>query len=161
MPDASQWAIFESRYQLSTYTKSRFALLGDAAHASTPHQGAGAGQAVEDAHVLAELIGDPRVVQPPDLVVAFKAYDAVRRPRSQRVVTTSREVGNLWCLSQKGVLDDEEKLKQALTTRLRWLWDLDVEEQVNRAKSIMIEQMERRNEGFSIDSSLSNQALGK
>jgi len=38
------WALFDHP-PAPTYFKGRFALLGDAAHASTPHQGAGAGQA--------------------------------------------------------------------------------------------------------------------
>lgn len=111
MPDPSQWAIFEHP-PISTFTKSRVAILGDAAHASTPHQGAGAGQAIEDAHVLAELLADPRVTTPEHVAVAFQAYDAVRRPRSQKVVTTSKENADLLCLCGEGVGDDEEKLKK-------------------------------------------------
>ena len=60
MPDPSQWAIFEQPH-ISTFTHSRIAILGDAAHASTPHQGAGAGQAIEDAHMLSELLADSHV----------------------------------------------------------------------------------------------------
>ncbi|RAL66883.1 hypothetical protein DID88_007665 [Monilinia fructigena] len=44
--------------QLQHSTKGRIVLLGDAAHASTPHQGAGAGQAIEDAFILSNLLGD-------------------------------------------------------------------------------------------------------
>jgi salicylate hydroxylase len=83
MPEPSQWAIFEHPHIL-TYAQSKVAILGDAAHASTPHQGAGAGQAIEDAHDLAELLGHIRVGSSSDAVAAFKAYDEVRRPRSQR-----------------------------------------------------------------------------
>lgn len=81
MPDPSQWAVFEHP-ALSTYTRSRVAILGDAAHASTPHQGAGAVQAIEDALVLAELLGDFRVRTVSDVKVVFKAYDEVRLPRN-------------------------------------------------------------------------------
>ena len=140
MPDPSQWAIFEHPH-VSTYTCSRVAILGDAAHASTPHQGAGAGQAIEDAHVLAELLGDPRVTEPKHVVAAFQGYDAVRRPRSQKVVTTSKENADLLCLCLDGVGDDEERLKKTFQERLRWLWDVDVEEQVERARRAMLESM--------------------
>lgn len=138
MPDPSQWAIFEHP-PISAFCRSRVALLGDAAHASTPHQGAGAGQAIEDAHVLAELLSDDRVVTAADVVAAFKAYDEVRRPRSQKVVTTSKENAYLLCLCMEEVGDDEEKLKKTFNERMRWLWDLDVHGQVEEARRKMEE----------------------
>jgi salicylate hydroxylase len=141
MPDPSQWAIFEHPH-ISTYTRSRIAILGDAAHASTPHQGAGAGQAIEDAHVLAELLGDSRVSSVDDVVAAFKAYDEVRRPRSQRVVTSSKENADIFCLCCDGVRDDPVKLRETLDQRLKWLWDLDVRDQVERAREKMVEYLE-------------------
>ncbi|KAE8352139.1 hypothetical protein BDV28DRAFT_135712 [Aspergillus coremiiformis] len=140
MPDPSQWAIFEHPH-ISTYSQSRVAILGDAAHASTPHQGAGAGQAIEDAHVLAELLGDTRVTKPKDVMAAFRAYDQIRRPRSQKVVTSSKESAYLLCLCLDGVGDDEEKLKETWNQRLRWLWDLDIEEQAEEARKKMVEYM--------------------
>ena len=137
MPDSSQWAIFEHPH-LSTYCQSKMAILGDAAHASTPHQGAGAGQAIEDAHVLAELLGDPRVTSPEDVKAAFKAYDEVRRPRSQRVVTSSKEGAYLLCLCLDGVGNDAEKLKTTFDERFKWLWDVDIQGQAEEAREIMI-----------------------
>ncbi|KAJ5372782.1 hypothetical protein N7517_004788 [Penicillium concentricum] len=141
MPDPSQWAIFEHPH-ISTYAQSRIAIMGDAAHASTPHQGAGAGQAIEDAHVLAELLSDSRVSSVDDVVAAFKAYDGIRRPRSQRVVTSSKENADIFCLCFDGVRNDPVKLKETLDQRLRWLWDLDVQDQVERAREKMVEYLE-------------------
>ncbi|KAL4894912.1 hypothetical protein BDV59DRAFT_175265 [Aspergillus ambiguus] len=142
MPDPSQWAIFEHPH-ISTYTRSRVAILGDAAHASTPHMGAGAGQAIEDAHVLAELLGDPQVTDGKHAIAAFQAYDEIRRPRSQRVVSSSKEQAHLLCLCLDGVGDDEEILKTTFHERLRWLWDVDVEEEVERGKRRMLERMKK------------------
>lgn len=138
MPDPSQWAIFEHPH-ISTFCRSRVAILGDAAHASTPHQGAGAGQAIEDAHVLAELLGDNRVQSQEQAVAAFRAYDEIRRPRSQRVVTSSKENAYLLSLCLNGVGNDEDKLKTAFQERLRWLWDLDVQGQVEQARERMVD----------------------
>ncbi|OQD79628.1 hypothetical protein PENANT_c047G09382 [Penicillium antarcticum] len=118
MPDPSRWAIFEHPH-ISTYTRSRIAVLGDAAHASTPHQGAGAGQAIEDAHVLAELLADSRVDSVQAIMAAFKAYDEIRRPRSQRVVTTSKENAYLFSLCLDGIGDDADKLQEILQERSR------------------------------------------
>lgn len=138
MPDPSQWAIFEHPH-ISTYARSRVAILGDAAHASTPHQGAGAGQAIEDAHALAELLGDPQVTQAEHAIAALQAYDVIRRPRSQRVVTTSKENALLLCLCLDGVENDEDKIQETLQERLRWLWDVDVEAEVQRGRQTMLE----------------------
>ncbi|KAJ9486075.1 hypothetical protein VN97_g7271 [Penicillium thymicola] len=141
MSDPSQWAIFEHPH-ISTYTRSKVAILGDAAHASTPHQGAGAGQAIEDAHVLVELLSDSRVSSVDDVVAAFKAYDDIRRPRSQRVVTSSKENADIFCLCFDGVRDDPVKLRETLDRRLKWLWDLDVQDQVERARDKMVEYLD-------------------
>ena len=140
MPNSSKWALFEHPH-ISTYSCSRVAILGDAAHASTPHQGAGAGQAIEDAHVLAELLSDHCVRSPDDVATAFKAYDEVRRPRSQRVVTTSKEAAYLLCLCLDGVGDDENKLRETFNQRLGWLWDLDVPRQAEVAREKMVQKM--------------------
>ena len=54
----------------------RVALVGDAAHASSPNMAQGAAMALEDAHVLAGLLESG---QPVD--AALPAYEARRRPR--------------------------------------------------------------------------------
>ena len=140
MPDASQWALFEHP-GLSTFHKARVVLMGDAAHASTPHMGAGAGQAIEDSHVLSELLGDCRVTSASDAVAAFKAFDDIRRPRSQKVVRSSRENADLLCLCLDGVGSDEELLKQAFERRMRWLWDVDIQNQAEQAREKMAEYL--------------------
>lgn len=140
LKDSDQWAVFEHP-PIPTYTRSRVTILGDAAHASTPHQGAGAGQAIEDAHVLAELLGDPNVTKTAHFEAALKAYDEVRRPRSQEVVASSKENGDVLCLCKDGVGDDGDKLKENLSKRFSWLWDLDVAGQAEKAREIMMRLM--------------------
>ncbi|EED14562.1 monoxygenase, putative [Talaromyces stipitatus ATCC 10500] len=140
MSDASQWAIFEHPH-IPTFAKSKVAILGDAAHASTPHQGAGACQAIEDAHVLAELLADTRVTSPELVAIAFKAYNAVRWERSQKVVTSNKENADLLCLCYEGIGDDGQKLQDTWQERFRWLWDIDIEEQAEKARSIMLDLM--------------------
>ena len=58
-------------------------MMGDAAHATTPWQGQGASQAIEDALVLETLLG--RVHNVKHVSNAFSAYDQIRRARTQRV----------------------------------------------------------------------------
>ena len=79
----------------STFYRGRLALIGDAAHASTPHQGAGAGNAFEDSLVLSRLLADRSIQSPRDIEQAFEAYDIIRRPRTLRVVNTSRDNGKI------------------------------------------------------------------
>lgn len=73
---------------LATYVSGRVALVGDAAHATTPNMGQGACLALEDAVTLAALL-DAR----PTVESALGAYDAARRPRTQMVVRRSRRIG--------------------------------------------------------------------
>ena len=66
-------------------------LIGDAVHATTPHLGSGAGLAVEDAIVLAELIerwGE-------NLELVFDEFMQRRLDRAKYVVETSGEIGRM------------------------------------------------------------------
>lgn len=67
--------------RLSSFTRGTVALLGDAAHAMTPNLGQGACQALEDAATLADTASD------------LARYDRERRPRAQRIVKLSRQMG--------------------------------------------------------------------
>ncbi|GAA3919891.1 FAD-dependent monooxygenase [Streptomyces gulbargensis] len=73
---------------LPAYASGRVALLGDAAHAMTPHLGQGACQALEDAVTLAAC-----VAAGPTVASALARYDAERRPRSQAVARAARLAG--------------------------------------------------------------------
>lgn len=128
------WALFDHP-PAPTYYKGRFALLGDAAHASTPHQGAGAGQAIEDAYVLSNLLGQVDSVE--NIEKAFHAYDAVRRPRSQKVVKTSRDAAAIYQFVDDELGADLEKIKERLETRYDWIWDEDLGQQLKDAQKIM------------------------
>ncbi|MFG2843583.1 FAD-dependent monooxygenase [Kitasatospora sp. NPDC048296] len=75
---------------LPSYASGRIALLGDAAHAMTPHLGQGACQALEDAVTLAATVAEGRTVEG-----ALTRYDAARRPRSQTVARDARRAGRM------------------------------------------------------------------
>lgn len=134
MEKSDVWALFDHP-PAPTYYKGRLCLLGDAAHASTPHQGAGAGQAIEDAFILSSLLG--QVTSADNVEQAFKAYDAVRRPRSQRVVTTSRETARIYEMEDEEIGADLEKMGQNLKTRYDWIWKEDLSRQLREAQGIM------------------------
>jgi len=68
----------------------RSLLLGDAAHAMQPHIGQGTSMALEDAFYLSRVLEDPRR----SLAEAFRMYEAVRRPRVERVAQASADRGD-------------------------------------------------------------------
>jgi salicylate hydroxylase len=70
----------------------------------------------------------------------FGIYDATRRPRTQRLVTTSREGEETYELENKDVDDDEEKLRHNLAKRQRWIWNHDLESDMVKAREMMQRQ---------------------
>lgn len=85
--ETSRWAVSQVR-GLPQYVDGRVALLGDAAHAMTPHLGAGAGQAIEDAYILARILAHPSVTNQ-NVHQALKVYDVIRRPIANDIVERS------------------------------------------------------------------------
>lgn len=79
------------RDPLPTWHKGRMVLLGDACHPMMPFMAQGAGQAIEDAVVLARCLTDPRLADEPP---AFKVYQDARLNRTSRIQIGSR--GNAW-----------------------------------------------------------------
>jgi len=75
---------------LPAYHRGRVAILGDAAHAMTPHLGQGACQAIEDAVVLARVAGTGTGTQ-----ASLAAYTAARLPRTRMVAAASYRASRL------------------------------------------------------------------
>ena len=69
--------------------KGRTVLIGDAAHAMTPHQGQGGTQAVEDAEGF-RLFLQPGVSRE-DVPSILQDFDSVRRPRASRIQNNTRK----------------------------------------------------------------------
>ena len=80
----AKWATGELP-PLSTWKSAtgKAVLIGDVAHAATPHAAQGGAQALEDAAVLGEC--HSRVETRNDLHKAVAAYEAIRKPRCERV----------------------------------------------------------------------------
>ncbi|KAI1081422.1 mannitol 1-phosphate dehydrogenase [Whalleya microplaca] len=127
------WALFQHPPAKTYYSlQPRICLLGDAAHATTPHQGAGAGLTVEDCLILSNLIAEAESLQ--DLGRAFQAYDEIRRPRTQKLVVTSQEAGMLYDFELEG--DDLDAIERNLATRMRWIWNIDIKAELEKALAI-------------------------
>jgi 2-polyprenyl-6-methoxyphenol hydroxylase-like FAD-dependent oxidoreductase len=74
---------------LPIWSHGRTLLIGDAAHATSPHAGQGASLALEDALRLARLMQEGQ-----ELRATFETFEAERRPRAERVVALARRNGN-------------------------------------------------------------------
>ncbi|KAF2731853.1 mannitol 1-phosphate dehydrogenase [Polyplosphaeria fusca] len=129
-----KWGIFHLQHEESYY-KGRICLLGDSAHATSPHLGVGAGMAMEDAYVLSNLIA--AVSGPADIVHAFRAYDAVRRPRTQKLIKCSKLHGMAADFALEGVGDDLAKLKATAEECFHLAWHEDLEAELEDAKKLL------------------------
>jgi salicylate hydroxylase len=106
--DPIRWAVFDTwDYPAPFYNRGRMCLVGDAAHASSPHHGGGAGIGIEDVLCLATVIGqvvetcrgNPQV-KDRALTAALGIYDSLRRTRSQWLVNSSRRACDLYHLQE-------------------------------------------------------------
>lgn len=73
---------------LPSWHRGLVCLVGDAAHATSPHAGQGASMALEDALVLAKCLRD--VPAPPQ---AFAAFQRLRKSRVERLILQARRTG--------------------------------------------------------------------
>jgi salicylate hydroxylase len=87
--DMNFWALVDLP-RLPRWSRGRVVLLGDAAHAPLPHQGQGAGQAIEDAYTFGRILVDRGL---DDYGATFEAFERLRKGRTSRVKTYSRLAG--------------------------------------------------------------------
>ncbi|PWN89752.1 FAD/NAD(P)-binding domain-containing protein [Acaromyces ingoldii] len=88
VPHASLWPLFDVSC-LPYYERERALLIGDAAHATLPHQGQGASLAFEDAEGLAYLFCNGSVT-PHDVSRVLKKFTELRRARVHMIQHFSR-----------------------------------------------------------------------
>ena len=124
-----------------TYVKGRVCVIGDAAHAMTSWQASGASQALEDAAVLSSLFS--KVQTPEDIGAAFGAYDAVRRPRTQRIVQSSSATGRVMTGLDAEIDTDPDKMKEGLMKRWEYIDNIDIVEHQEEAVRILRESLKR------------------
>jgi salicylate hydroxylase len=120
-----------------TYTKRRIAIVGDAAHATMPFAGQGAGQSLEDGAVLTALFKHVKSLA--DVEKAFKVYDAVRRPRSQKIVELSREYGRVYAFMHPEVGDDLDKIRMKMYEGEMYASGIDIEKQNQEAVDMFLQ----------------------
>ena len=73
---------------LPSWYKGNVCLVGDSAHAMTPHAGQGASMALESSIILAKCIRDI-----PDTQMAFAKFQELRKPRVEHMILQARKQG--------------------------------------------------------------------
>ena len=109
---------------LRQFVFGRIVLLGDAAHATTPNMGQGAGQAIEDAIVLGNGF---KQFEHMDKVLAF--YEEKRVARTAKVIRLSRQIGAAAQIQARPLAATRDFLfpfipSQLLMGRLKFLFDV-------------------------------------
>lgn len=142
-----QWGLFDlAHHPLPSFYSGRLLVIGDAAHASTPHHGSGAGFCMEDVAVLSCLLeqlsngidlGIESVGQ--GLEAVFAIFDKSRRNRDQWLVESSRRAACLyeWQLDDMGK-DNLEVMRKDIQERQGICWGIDLDAAIQRAKETML-----------------------
>ncbi|KAH7121712.1 putative salicylate hydroxylase, partial [Dactylonectria macrodidyma] len=141
-PDLDIWAIFDlGDNPLPTYTKDGICLVGDAAHATSPHLGSGAGFCIEDAAVLAYLLSDEKVTSQADLKHALQVYNFMRRERGNWLVQSSRRMGNLYEWMIPEIRDDFSKMDAEINYRKGVIMNYNVQEACDAAQAELAKRL--------------------
>ncbi|KIX01231.1 uncharacterized protein Z518_08956 [Rhinocladiella mackenziei CBS 650.93] len=126
-PDLDVWAIFDlGEHPPPTYYKGRLCISGDAAHATSPHHGAGAGICIEDSAVMAELLADERVCEPDHLEAVFATFSAERKERGEFLVQSSRWIGDCYEWRASGIGSDMAKIEAEINKRNGIIANIDM-----------------------------------
>lgn len=147
-----RWPIFHHP-STPNYFNDRICLLGDAAHASSPGQAAGAGQGLEDAVVLSHLLS--LVSSAEQVSSAFDVYDSIRRQRAQKVVQTSQEAGEMYLWNLPEIGKDMHKIVDNANDRLHWIWQHDLRKDTEQAGKMFYDRICQQQHRHIADSPLS------
>lgn len=148
-----KWAIFDMLdHPAESYLSSGgcVCLAGDAAHATGPHLGAGAGFGIEDALVLAEVLAaaaatvatgsDQRSGGKEDVIrtgvravrAALAVYNSVRYDRTQWLIKHTRDAVDLFqWTNERG--KDAKTFTEEISWRFHTIWDYDTDGMVKEA----------------------------
>ncbi|KAJ3565444.1 hypothetical protein NP233_g7626 [Leucocoprinus birnbaumii] len=136
----SRWAVHTTA-KLKSWTHGNVVLLGDAAHAMSPQQASGAGQAIEDAFILATLLGH-ELTNLSNVQTALSIYDTIRRPVAEEVAERSLVNGRLFGLQLAGLDANKEtdrlpEIGEAVKENWKWTWTTTLDSSVEKAVRLL------------------------
>jgi salicylate hydroxylase len=119
-PEWRAWPLYDLQ-PVESFASGRVALIGDAAHPMLPFLAQGAGQAIEDAGVLAACLAAS-----PSPADALAAYSKQRAPRAARVQREARAQARLYHLTGLAALARDLGMRalgpERLLRRYDWLY---------------------------------------
>jgi salicylate hydroxylase len=114
------WPIYH-RSPLSSFSRGRVALVGDAAHPMAPFLAQGSAQAIEDAGALGRLLA-----QVQDIPAAVSMYSRDRVPRATRVQREALKLGGIYHMSGPSAFARDVTMRllgtHALIRKYDWLY---------------------------------------
>jgi 2-polyprenyl-6-methoxyphenol hydroxylase-like FAD-dependent oxidoreductase len=114
------WPLYH-RPPISSFSRGRVALVGDAAHPMVPFLAQGAAQAIEDAGALGRILA-----QVQDIPAAVSMYSRDRVPRATRVQREALKLGRIYHMSGPSAFARDVTMRllgtRALTQRYDWLY---------------------------------------
>lgn len=110
MEQTFRWGIYD-REPLDRWSGDRITLLGDAAHAVTPHLGQGANQAIEDAITLAVLLTDCPSAHLPS---RLRLYEQLRMARTRLVRDGARRAGATYRSTDLSAIEQADRIAAVL-----------------------------------------------
>ena len=113
--------------------------MGDAAHSMTPWQGAGAGQAIEDAMVLSALLGQTKNTD--HIEDTLKVWNEIRHPRTQKINKSSKVTGQIFT----GLMPDVGTNAERMTEELKGKWDFIYGLDLAKYRQEALAMLEKRN----------------
>ncbi|KAF9482275.1 salicylate hydroxylase [Pholiota conissans] len=139
----TKWAVEVVR-PLEKYAHGSVFLLGDAAHAMTPNLAIGAGQALEDSYILAQVLNKAlRSGKAFDPSKVAEVYSAIRTPLGNSAAEASRLQGQRIELELPGFEDVKEgdtvsperlaSISKEIEKGSDWAWDAPISADVERA----------------------------
>ncbi|RFU75584.1 hypothetical protein TARUN_6644 [Trichoderma arundinaceum] len=122
------------------YLGGKVVLSGDAAHAMLPHQGSGAGHAIEDSFVMGQAVKAFFENPAAGLETYMKLYQETRLPRAQKAQLTSRQAGDVYEMQgpEFAGLVFEQRLQvihDKFKDRMTWVWGHDLEADFNATRT--------------------------
>jgi salicylate hydroxylase len=124
--DWRKWALFTAP-EGGQWSEGAVALLGDAVHAMLPFAAQGAGMAIEDAAVLAKVLGEGAGDNAAGMAAALKRYGQMRRARVGRVQRVARRNGTIYHLGGAAALARDWFIRamgpQRMLARQDWIYD--------------------------------------
>ncbi|MFD1705614.1 FAD-dependent monooxygenase [Siminovitchia sediminis] len=99
---------------IERFSFNKILLIGDAAHATTPNMGQGAGQAIEDAIILSQVLKNKR-----NLEDAFVEFKNVRISKTKKIVNVSWRIGKAVQLDHPLLINIRNSIMRMLPSKIQ------------------------------------------